>query len=49
MKVVLKALLGCCELRDCGDGVEVAQRRNITVTPVRGARVVLGEREQVAG
>ncbi|HEX2266086.1 MAG TPA: cytochrome P450 [Solirubrobacterales bacterium] len=48
MKVVLKALLGCCELRDCGDGVEVAQRRNITVTPVRGARVVLGERERVA-
>jgi cytochrome P450 len=51
MKVVLKALLGGCELRDSGDGVEVAQRRNITVRPVRGARVVVKERERatVAG
>jgi cytochrome P450 len=48
MKVVLKALLSSCELRDCGDGVEVAQRRNITVRPVRGARVEVAERERVA-
>jgi cytochrome P450 len=48
MKVVLKALLGSCELGGAGEGVEVAQRRNITVRPVHGARVVLGEREQVA-
>jgi cytochrome P450 len=48
MKVVLKAMLGSCELRDCGDGVEVAQRRNITVRPVHGARVVVAERERVA-
>jgi cytochrome P450 len=48
MKVVLRTLLGSCELRDCGDGVEVAQRRNITVRPVRGAKVVLGERERAA-
>jgi cytochrome P450 len=47
MKVVLRTLLGSCELRDSGDGVEVAQRRNITVRPVRGGRVVLGERERV--
>jgi cytochrome P450 len=45
MKVVIKALLGACELRATGEGVEVAQRRNITVRPIRGARVVLGERE----
>jgi cytochrome P450 len=48
MKVVLKTLLGSCELGDAGDGVEVAQRRNITVRPVRGARVVVAERERVA-
>jgi cytochrome P450 len=48
MKVVLKALLGSRELRDCGEGVEVAQRRNITVRPVRGGRVVLAEREPAA-
>jgi cytochrome P450 len=47
MKVVLRALLGSCELSDAGGGVEVAQRRNITVRPVRGARVVLGARERV--
>jgi cytochrome P450 len=47
MKVVIRALLGGCELHATGEGVEVAQRRNITVRPVRGARVVLGERERV--
>jgi cytochrome P450 len=48
MKVVLRALLTTCELRDSGDGVEIAQRRNITVRPVRGARVVVAERERAA-
>jgi cytochrome P450 len=48
MKVVLRTLLGSCALHDSGDGVEVAQRRNITVRPERGGRVVLGERERVA-
>jgi cytochrome P450 len=48
MKVVLRTLLSTCELHDCGEGVEVAQRRNITVCPTRGARVMLGERERVA-
>jgi len=47
MKVVLRSLLGGCELRDSGEGVEVAQRRNITVRPVRGTRLVLGDRERV--
>jgi hypothetical protein len=45
MKVVLKALLGACELRDSGEGVEVAQRRNITVRPQGGARVLLRRRQ----
>jgi cytochrome P450 len=44
MKVVLRALLGACELRDSGEGVELAQRRNITVRPMGGARVVVRER-----
>jgi len=48
MEVVLKTLLASCELHDSGDGVEIAQRRNITVRPVRGARVVVAERERVA-
>ncbi|HMI81277.1 MAG TPA: cytochrome P450 [Solirubrobacterales bacterium] len=48
MKVVLRALLTACELRDSGDGVEIAQRRNITVRPVHGARVVVAERERAA-
>jgi len=47
MKVVIKALLADCELRATDEGVEVAQRRNITVRPIRGARVVLDEREPV--
>jgi cytochrome P450 len=47
MKVVLKALLGTCDVHDSGGGVEVAQRRNITVRPVHGARVVVGERERL--
>ncbi|HEX5608856.1 MAG TPA: cytochrome P450 [Solirubrobacterales bacterium] len=44
MKVVLSALLQSCELHAAGDGVEVAQRRNITVRPAKGARVSLGVR-----
>jgi hypothetical protein len=48
MKVVLRALLAARELRAAPGGVEVAQRRNITVRPVRGAEVVLGVRSRVA-
>ncbi|HEX6666404.1 MAG TPA: cytochrome P450 [Solirubrobacterales bacterium] len=44
MKVVLSALLKTCELREAGNSVEVAQRRNITVRPAKGARVSLGVR-----
>ena len=47
MKIVLRALLGTCELSAAGDGVEVAQRRNITVRPAGGARVTLGVRSPV--
>jgi cytochrome P450 len=47
MQVVLKALLSSCELHATDEGVEVAQRRNITVRPARGGRVVLAEREGV--
>jgi cytochrome P450 len=47
MKVVLRTLLGSCELRPTDGGVEVAQRRNITVRPVQGARVVLGARDRI--
>ncbi len=47
MKVVLRTLLGACEVSPTGDGTEVAQRRNITVRPARGARVVLAARSRV--
>jgi len=47
MQVVLRALLGTCELRAAGEDVEVAQRRNITVRPAAGARVTLGTRARV--
>jgi cytochrome P450 len=47
MKVVLRTLLGACEVSAPGGAVEVAQRRNITVRPVGGARVVLGDRSRV--
>jgi cytochrome P450 len=47
MKVVLRTLLAACEVRATGEGIEVAQRRNITVRPVRGARVVLGARSRM--
>ncbi|HEU4943674.1 MAG TPA: cytochrome P450 [Solirubrobacterales bacterium] len=44
MTVVLRALLGACTLSAAADGVEVAQRRNITVRPIAGARAVLADR-----
>jgi cytochrome P450 len=47
MKVVLRTLLATCEVSAADGGVEVAQRRNITVRPVRGARVVLRARSRV--
>jgi cytochrome P450 len=47
MKVVLRALLGARGVSAADGRVEVAQRRNITVRPVGGARVVLGDRSRV--
>jgi cytochrome P450 len=44
MKLVLPAVLRACELRAAGDRREVARRRNITIRPGGGARVVLRDR-----
>ena len=44
MKVVMRAVLARFDLRG-GDAIELARRRNITVTPGGGARAVLEERE----
>jgi cytochrome P450 len=41
MKIVLRAVLGACELRATGDGFELPRRRNITIRPGRGAVAVL--------
>jgi cytochrome P450 len=41
MKIVLRAVLGACELRPTGDGFELPRRRNITIRPGRGAVAVL--------
>jgi cytochrome P450 len=47
MQIVMRAVLARCELRRSGDGHEPARRRNITIRPGRGARVVLRERRRV--
>ncbi len=44
MKVVLRAVLGRCELAPVGAKPEVARRRSITISPSRGAQVVLRHR-----
>ena len=44
MKLVLRTVLGKCEVRSAGEGFEVARRRNITIRPARRAVAVLGER-----
>jgi cytochrome P450 len=42
MKVVLRAVLEAADVRGAGDGrLELTRRRNITLSPGRGARVVL--------
>jgi cytochrome P450 len=49
MKIVLRAVLGACELDSAGeDHFEVARRRNITIRPSAGAVAVLREREPAA-
>jgi cytochrome P450 len=41
MKLVLRAVLQRCELRPTGERPEVARRRGITISPSRGAQVIL--------
>ena len=41
MKIVLRAVLGECEVNAGGDVVELARRRNITIRPAEGAVAVL--------
>jgi hypothetical protein len=44
MKAVLRELLSTCDVEAVGDGPEPPRRRNITVTPGRGTRVILRPR-----
>jgi cytochrome P450 len=48
MKVVLRNALTALTLRPSANGPEVARRRNITVTPSRGAAAVLVDRRPAA-
>jgi cytochrome P450 len=48
MQIVLRAVLSACELRPAADRDERPRRRNITVRPARGARVVMRARSRVA-
>ena len=48
MKVVLRAALGPCEVQSAGGAPEVARRRSITISPSRGATVVLRQRERAS-
>ena len=47
MKIVLRAILERCDVRSDGGPREVARRRNITVSPNRGASVVLSAADKV--
>jgi cytochrome P450 family 135 len=44
MQIVLRTVFSRWELRRADDAPELTSRRNITVRPGRGARVVLGDR-----
>jgi cytochrome P450 len=44
MKIVLRTVLERCELAPVGGRAERTRRRSITISPARGARVVLHER-----
>jgi cytochrome P450 len=48
MKVVLRAVLERCEIAAVDATPEVARRRSITISPSRGARVMLLQRERNA-
>jgi cytochrome P450 len=47
MKIVLKEILGSCTVQPSDAGAELPQRRNITIRPDAGARVVLSDRARV--
>ncbi len=44
MKLVLRAVLERCELQPAGNRAEATRRRNITISPARGGRIVLHDR-----
>ena len=44
MQIVIRTVLAACELQPAGDGAELARRRNITISPRRGAPTVLRDR-----
>jgi cytochrome P450 len=44
MQIVLRAVLGACELQPTDDRFERTKRRNITIKPSRGARTTVRER-----
>jgi cytochrome P450 len=48
MKIVLREVLAHNEVRAAGGGMEISRRRSITVSPRRGALVVLHARKPVA-
>jgi cytochrome P450 len=48
MKIVLRAVIGSCELRAADTPGEPARRRNITIRPGAGSRAVLTDRVPVA-
>jgi cytochrome P450 len=45
MKLVLRAVLERCELRPASDRAEATRRRSITISPARGGRVILHDRQ----
>jgi cytochrome P450 len=47
MKLVLRAVLSHGDVRAGGDGLELSRRRAITLSPGKGARTVLRERDAV--
>jgi cytochrome P450 len=46
MNIVLRALLTTTELRTTGEGVELTRRRAITISPRRGAKTILRDRDR---
>jgi len=44
MKIVIRTVLGRCELSPAGSGAERTRRRSITLSPARGGLVILRDR-----